>query len=121
MLSPNSRKVSSWLSYAPMAGAMLAGGQPGDLETIDLCGGAVSRRKGSVSAAVWGHRGKIANLMATATKIEWTERTWNPVTGCTKLSPGCKHCYAETMARRLTAMGAPGYERGFEVTVHPDR
>ena len=59
--------------------------------------------------------------MATATKIEWTERTWNPVTGCTKLSPGCKHCYAETMARRLTAMGASGYERGFEVTLHPDR
>ena len=41
--------------------------------------------------------------------IEWTEHTWNPVTGCTKLSPGCKHCYAETMARRLTAMGAAGY------------
>lgn len=59
--------------------------------------------------------------MTTATKIEWTERTWNPVTGCTKLSPGCKHCYAETMARRLTAMGARGYERGFEVTLHPDR
>lgn len=59
--------------------------------------------------------------MATATKIEWTERTWNPVTGCTKLSPGCKHCYAETMARRLKAMGAQGYERGFKVTLHPDR
>src|SRR5258708_1392239 len=59
--------------------------------------------------------------MATATKIEWTEQTWNPVTGCTKLSPGCKHCYAETMARRLEAMGARGYERGFEVTLHPDR
>lgn len=59
--------------------------------------------------------------MATATKIEWTERTWNPVTGCTKLSPGCKHCYAETMTRRLTAMGARGYERGFEVTLHRDR
>jgi protein gp37 len=53
--------------------------------------------------------------------IEWTEHTWNPVTGCTKLSPGCKHCYAETMARRLTAMGAPGYERGFELTLHPER
>jgi len=59
--------------------------------------------------------------MATATKIEWTERTWNPVTGCTKLSPGCKHCYAETMARRLKAMGAQGYQRGFKVTLHPDR
>ncbi len=53
--------------------------------------------------------------------IEWTEHTWNPVTGCTKLSPGCKHCYAEAMSRRLQAMGAPGYESGFEVTLHPDR
>lgn len=53
--------------------------------------------------------------------IEWTEHTWNPVTGCTKVSPGCKHCYAETMARRLTAMGAHGYENGFKLTIHPDR
>ncbi len=53
--------------------------------------------------------------------IEWTEHTWNPVTGCTKISPGCKHCYAETMARRLTAMGAPGYENGFELAMHPER
>ncbi|MFG6488231.1 DUF5131 family protein [Roseateles sp. BYS78W] len=53
--------------------------------------------------------------------IEWTEHTWNPVTGCTKLSPGCKHCYAETMTRRLTAMGAAGYENGFQLTLHPDR
>lgn len=53
--------------------------------------------------------------------IEWTEHTWNPVTGCTKLSPGCKHCYAETMSRRLTAMGAAGYENGFQLTLHPER
>lgn len=53
--------------------------------------------------------------------IEWTEHTWNPVTGCTKVSPGCKHCYAETMTRRLTAMGTPGYENGFEVALHPER
>ena len=53
--------------------------------------------------------------------IEWTEHTWNPVTGCTKISPGCKHCYAETMSRRLTAMGAPGYENGFALTLHPER
>lgn len=53
--------------------------------------------------------------------IEWTEHTWNPVTGCTKLSPGCKHCYAETMAHRLKAMGASGYESGFELTLHSDR
>lgn len=53
--------------------------------------------------------------------IEWTEHTWNPVTGCTKLSPGCKHCYAETMAARLKAMGAAGYEQGFKLTLHPER
>lgn len=59
--------------------------------------------------------------MASNSKIEWTEATWNPVTGCTKISQGCKHCYAETMARRLKAMGTPGYERGFKLTLHPDR
>lgn len=50
--------------------------------------------------------------------IEWTESSWNPVTGCTKVSPGCRHCYAETMARRLKAMGQPNYRRGFEVALH---
>ncbi len=59
--------------------------------------------------------------MPSTTKIEWTERTWNPVVGCTKLSPGCKHCYAESMALRLKAMGSPGYEKGFEVTLQPGR
>lgn len=59
--------------------------------------------------------------MGTISKIEWTEQTWNPVTGCTKVSPGCKHCYAETMAHRLQAMGTPGYENGFKVTLMPDR
>ena len=59
--------------------------------------------------------------MATQSEIEWTEQTWNPVTGCSKVSPGCKHCYAETMARRLKAMGANGYENGFEVSLHPER
>jgi len=54
-------------------------------------------------------------------KIEWTEQTWNPVTGCTKVSPGCKHCYAETMSRRLQAMGAPGYENGFDLSLIPER
>lgn len=53
--------------------------------------------------------------------IEWTEHTWNPVTGCTKVSAGCKHCYAETMAKRLKAMGASGYEYGFRLTLHPIR
>lgn len=50
--------------------------------------------------------------------IEWTESTWNPVTGCTKVSPGCRNCYAEVMARRLQAMGQPNYRHGFEVTLH---
>lgn len=54
-------------------------------------------------------------------KIEWTEQTWNPVTGCTKVSPGCKHCYAETMALRLQAMGTAGYQNGFALTLHEDR
>lgn len=54
-------------------------------------------------------------------RIEWTEQTWNPVTGCTKVSPGCKHCYAETMSRRLQAMGAPGYENGFQLSLLPER
>ena len=50
--------------------------------------------------------------------IEWTEATWNPVTGCTKVSPGCSHCYAERMAGRLKAMGQPNYANGFRVTTH---
>lgn len=57
--------------------------------------------------------------MAT-TKIEWTESTWNPITGCTKLSAGCKFCYAEVMARRLKAMGQSKYKDGFKLTLHPD-
>ena len=52
------------------------------------------------------------------TKIEWTDRTWNPVTGCTKLSVGCAHCYAETMAHRLKAMGVEKYSNGFIPTMH---
>lgn len=54
-------------------------------------------------------------------KIEWTEATWNPSTGCTKVTAGCKNCYAEVMAKRLQAMGTPGYENGFEFTLMPDR
>lgn len=57
--------------------------------------------------------------MAQGSAIEWTEATWNPVTGCTKISPGCKHCYAERMAERLQAMGQRNYARGFELTVQP--
>jgi protein gp37 len=51
-------------------------------------------------------------------KIEWTESTWNPVTGCTKISSGCKNCYAERIARRLKMMGQPNYVNGFQVTLH---
>lgn len=57
--------------------------------------------------------------MASRSAIEWTEITWNPVTGCTKISHGCKHCYAERMSRRLRAMGAHKYREGFKVTIHP--
>ena len=57
--------------------------------------------------------------MAQGSGIEWTESTWNPVTGCTKVSPGCKHCYAERMAERLQAMGQPNYRNGFELTLQP--
>jgi len=56
--------------------------------------------------------------MASQSKIEWTESTWNPITGCTKVSPGCKNCYAERMAKRLKAMGNPSYENGFKLTMH---
>lgn len=59
--------------------------------------------------------------MTGFSKIEWTEATWNPVTGCTKISAGCKYCYAETMSRRLQAMGALGYEDGFSVSWHTSR
>ncbi|MCQ3936309.1 MAG: hypothetical protein DPW18_04600 [Chloroflexi bacterium] len=57
--------------------------------------------------------------MATQSRIEWTESTWNPLTGCNKISPGCKHCYAERMAKRLQAMGQPNYANGFKLTMHP--
>lgn len=57
--------------------------------------------------------------MAHGSSIEWTESTWNPVTGCTKISPGCKHCYAERMAERLQAMGQSNYRNGFELTLQP--
>ncbi len=59
--------------------------------------------------------------MTTPSKIEWTEQTWNPTVGCTKISAGCKHCYAETMSHRLQAMGTPGYENGFQLTMLPQR
>ena len=70
----------------------------------------------------YGSRRRNANHIRRdemrTTKIEWTDRTWNPVTGCTKLSTGCAHCYAETMARRLRAMGVNKYANGFNLTLH---
>ena len=54
-------------------------------------------------------------------KIEWTERTWNPSAGCTKISSGCQNCYAETMAKRLQGSGVVGYENGFEFNTVPSR
>lgn len=68
--------------------------------------------------------------MSSTTAIEWTETTWNPVTGCDRISPGCDHCYALALAARLKRMGQPGYQRdgdprtsgpGFGVTLHEDR
>jgi len=57
--------------------------------------------------------------MGANSSIEWTESTWNPVTGCTKVSPGCKHCYAERIADRLQAMGQRNYRNGFKLTLQP--
>lgn len=57
--------------------------------------------------------------MAQYSKIEWTERTWNPSTGCTKISPGCLNCYASSLAARLNAMGVAKYRQGFKFTIHP--
>ena len=59
--------------------------------------------------------------MGEKSAIEWTDATWNPVTGCSKVSPGCKNCYAERLAARLQAMGNPRYRNGFEVTLHEDQ
>ena len=59
--------------------------------------------------------------MSDQTGIEWTDATWNPVTGCSKVSPGCKNCYAERLAFRLRAMGNPRYRNGFAVTLQPDQ
>ena len=58
--------------------------------------------------------------MAQSSSIEWTDSTWNPLSGCTKVSPGCKNCYAERMAHRLRAMGQPRYRNGFRLTIQED-
>ena len=59
-------------------------------------------------------------MASLKTKIEWTEATWNPITGCTPISPGCKNCYAMRLAKRLKAMGNARYKNGFQVTLHED-
>jgi len=59
--------------------------------------------------------------MANGSKIEWTELTWNPTTGCSKISAGCKNCYAEIFSKRLRAMKTQGYENGFQLTLHEYR
>lgn len=59
--------------------------------------------------------------MGDKSKIEWTDASWNPVTGCDKVSAGCKHCYAEVMSSRLKAMGSPNYRNGFKVTLQPHK
>jgi protein gp37 len=58
-------------------------------------------------------------IMASNSHIEWTDATWNPVTGCSKISPGCKHCYAERLAHRLQLMGQPNYKSGFRLALQP--
>lgn len=63
----------------------------------------------------------LKNTVMATTSIEWTQMTWNPSTGCTKVSAGCKHCYAEVMAKRLQAMGLDKYRDGFKVRMHPDQ
>src|ERR1700693_4534976 len=70
--------------------------------------------KGYNSGIIGGH-------VADKSSIEWTDATWNPVTGCTKVSPGCKNCYAERLAVRLRAMGNPRYQNGFALTLQPDQ
>src|SRR5580700_2668125 len=74
-----------------------------------MCGGEISKENAP----------RRTSAMATNSPIEWTDATWNPVTGCSKISPGCKHCYAERMANRLRAMGQKNYRNGFELTLQP--
>jgi hypothetical protein len=101
----------------------------------DAChaGGVQSRRFEHRCDSLSSH-GSIAThvgwrAMGDRSTIEWTEATWNPVTGCDRVSPGCDHCYALTLAARLKAMGSPKYQQdgdprtsgpGFGVTLHPD-
>src|SRR5213076_383374 len=78
-----------------------------------------------------GGNGRIARLpppnerevlpMSDGSRIEWTDATWNPVRGCTQISPGCAHCYAETFAERFRGVPGHSYEQGFDLTLRPER
>src|SRR6185437_12417760 len=68
-------------------------------------------RSGPYPAVIWG----CEDAVSTATKIEWTEATWNPVRGCTKISPGCKHCYASVFAERFRGVPGHAYGQGFDL------
>ena len=63
----------------------------------------------------------LQRTMANRTTIEWTNATWNPVTGCDKVSPGCAHCYAETLAERFRGVAGHPYEQGFDLKLWPER
>ena len=77
-------------------------------------------RQWSICVVVLVYKGFVRwRIMAIGSRIEWTEATWNPVTGCTKVSPGCKNCYAERMSKRLQAMGVPQYKDAFSLAMHP--
>ncbi len=67
-----------------------------------------------------GQEGKIQTIIMASSSIEWTEMTWNPTTGCNKVSSGCKFCYAEIMAKRLQSMGIEKYKNGFKLNIHED-
>src|SRR6185503_6632592 len=64
---------------------------------------------------------EYARRVSDRSAIEWTEATWNPVTGCTKVSPGCAHCYAETFAERWRGVPGHPYEQGFDLRIWPER
>src|SRR6266436_9382440 len=65
--------------------------------------------------------GLLGHEMSASSTIEWTDATWNPVRGCTKISPGCAHCYAETFAERFRGVPGHPYERGFDLRLVPDK
>jgi protein gp37 len=64
---------------------------------------------------------KISNSMSEHSAIEWTDATWNPVRGCTKISPGCKHCYAETFAERFRGVPGHPFKQGFDLRLVPEK